>query len=46
MAFSLITSILRGFVEINRKLSFLDIQWVNFTEGTGDTAMITGEVSH
>ena len=46
VAFSLNILVLKGLVKTNVNLSFLDIQWVNFTEGTQDTAMITGEVSH
>ena len=46
VAFSLNILVLKGLVKTNVKLSFLDIQWVNFTEGTQETAMITGEVSH
>ena len=46
VAFSLNILVLKGLVKTNVNLSFLDIQWVNFTEGTQDTAMITREVSH
>ena len=48
--FNAIWSVINRFVVNNVKsVNFVNLdqlQWVNFTEGTQETAMITGEVSH